>query len=220
MGDSFIVDVSGYLTYVPYTEIETERKIMKMLKQSLIGAVVVVVLMALVAVLFSPAARAQIAEKVKTSVVSVLVVNTALDPVPIAGTVSVANNPLSVQDINEPLRQPYQTVRQTTVGNTGNARNNFEVPAGKRLVIEQITALVETSPATCNALYLNIHVNNAQALNFPVELKHSSTFNLYVMSDKTSFWADQDVSFEARTLGACEYQQVTVNVSGYLVDQP
>ena len=110
---------------------------MKMLKQSLIGAVVVVVLMALVAVLFSPAALAQIAEKVKTSVVSVLVVNTASDPVPVTGTVNLessSDNPLWVR---------------TSAIQPVHFDSQFSVPSGKWLVAEYISAeFFSTVPCT------------------------------------------------------------------------
>jgi hypothetical protein len=193
---------------------------MKKLKHSLVAVFGLLVVTAVIGLIIQPTTRAQIAEKIKTGVTSVLIVNSPSEPIPVAGTVNVANSPLSVQNVNDPIREPYQAVRQTTLGNTGNTRNNFEVPAGKRLVIEQISAIVETSPATCNALFLNVRVTDVQSFYFPIEVVSSSTFNLYAAADKTSFWADQDVSFDARTNGACDYQQVTLNVSGYLVDRP
>jgi hypothetical protein len=64
---------------------------MKMLKQSLIGAAGLVVLAAVMGLMISPATRAQVAEKIKTGVMSVLIVNTPSEPVPIAGTVTVGN---------------------------------------------------------------------------------------------------------------------------------
>ena len=64
---------------------------MKTLKQSLIGAAGLFVLAAVLGLMISPSTRAQIGEKVKTGVMSVLIVNTPSEPVPIAGAVTVGN---------------------------------------------------------------------------------------------------------------------------------
>jgi hypothetical protein len=189
-------------------------------KRSIIAITIVATCIVAAAVLFSPQIRAQVAEKVKSGITSVLVVNGPNEPVPVAGSVTIANDTLSIRDVDTPVRTSYQSIRQTTLGNTGNVRNNFEVPDGKRLVVEQISAVVETSPATCLAVFLNVRVTNAQAFNFPIALTFASSFNLYAMADKTALYADQDIAFDARTIGVCDYQQVTMNVSGYLIDRP
>jgi hypothetical protein len=120
---------------------------MKILKQTLAG--VVVVLVALAALLFSPSARAQIGDKIKTSVISVLVVNNSSEPVPVAGTVNLENNgdnPLSVRNIDSPAIQPV------------HFDVLFDVPPGKRLVAEYISAEY-TSTAPCDVLVINLLVS-------------------------------------------------------------
>lgn len=114
---------------------------MKKLKQSLIAAVGLIVLAVVISILISPSTRAQVAEKVKTGIVSVLVVNTPSQPVPVAGTVDVGNlesTTLIVRDIENPARQPvhYWDSCNIPTGAIGCDLAPFDVPATKRLVIE------------------------------------------------------------------------------------
>jgi len=79
----------------------------------------------------------------------VTVVNTTADPVPVAGTVNVggtanvsisgnsAANPLQVHDVDRAPRQSFvKTLRLTMNFGEIAAVETFDVPAGKRLVIE------------------------------------------------------------------------------------
>ena len=119
---------------------------MKNLKQSLIAIGGIAILVGLTALLFSPAARAQIAEKVKTSVVSVLVVNTASEPVPVTGTVNLKTNSDNPLSIRNPEIQPV------------HFDVLFDVPPGKLLVAEYISAEY-TSTAPCDVLVINLLVS-------------------------------------------------------------
>lgn len=97
----------------------------------------------------------------------VTVVNTTANPVPVAGTVSVggtanvritdnsATNPLQVHDVDNAPRTPYAQTKKLTFNSADRAvLGNFDVPTGKRLVIESFSVfgkfpsgmkLVETS---------------------------------------------------------------------------
>jgi hypothetical protein len=82
----------------------------------------------------------------------VTVVNTTANPVPVAGTVNVggtanvrisdnsATNPLQVHDVDNAPRTAYaQTKKLTFNGPDRQILGNFDVPDGKRLVIESFS---------------------------------------------------------------------------------
>ena len=83
---------------------------------------------------------------------SVNVGNTDANPLPVAGTVTIggtanvsirdnsAANPLQVRDVDHGLRTPYaQTIRMVFNSSDRAVLGNFDVPAGKRLVIESFS---------------------------------------------------------------------------------
>ena len=81
--------------------------------------------------------------------VSVQVVNQSDAPATVTGTISVKNDGnglLLVRDADNPARQPFSFEPFTTLedGNR-HATNTFQVPAGKRLVIEQVSVFVPDS---------------------------------------------------------------------------
>ena len=92
----------------------------------------------------------------------VTVVNTTANPVPVSGVVSVsgtstvnaqqsgswnvgisgnsAANPFLVRDVDQASRKPYaQTIKMTFNSSDRAVLGNFDVPAGKRLVIESFS---------------------------------------------------------------------------------
>ena len=82
----------------------------------------------------------------------VTVVNTTANPVPVAGTVNVsgttnvsisdnsAANPLQVHDVDHGPRTPYAQTKKLSFNPSDRAiLGNFDVPAGKRLVIESFS---------------------------------------------------------------------------------
>lgn len=83
---------------------------------------------------------------------SVTVGNTTANPVPVAGTVNVsgtanvsisdnsADHPLQVRDVDHGSRTPYaQTIKIAFNSSDRAILGNFDVPAGKRLVIESFS---------------------------------------------------------------------------------
>jgi hypothetical protein len=82
----------------------------------------------------------------------VTVVNTTANPVPVAGTVNVggtldvkisdnsATNPLQVQDVDNARRTAFAQTKKLTFNGPDRAiLGNFDVPSGKRLVIESFS---------------------------------------------------------------------------------
>ena len=64
---------------------------MKRLNRTVITAAGLVILSVAVALLISPATLAQVSDKLRTATASVLIVNSASEPVPVAGTISLAD---------------------------------------------------------------------------------------------------------------------------------
>lgn len=99
------------------------------------------------------AAQVKTAQTAPNLSAPVTVVNTTANPVPVAGTVTVsgttnvsitdnsAANPLQVIDVGRAARTPYaQTIMMTFNSGDRAVLGNFDVPAGKQLVIESFSA--------------------------------------------------------------------------------
>ena len=114
--------------------------------QSLVAVFSLLLLLTVFGLLVAPLTPAQVAEKVKSSVISVLVVNSASEPVPVAGTVNLANDDSNPLTVKNPVIQPVHFTTQ------------FEVPAGKRLVVEYISAEFR-SEVPCNVLDVDLRVS-------------------------------------------------------------
>lgn len=69
----------------------TRQRISKRTGRTVIVAAVLVFLTVAIALLVSPATLAQVSDKLKTAAASVLIVNSASEPVPVAGQVSLAD---------------------------------------------------------------------------------------------------------------------------------
>src|SRR5947207_4073698 len=98
------------------------------LKQSLIAFAGLLLLISLIAAVSPSSTRGQGNSGNAPPPFNVNVVNT---PLPVTGTISVGNlgdAPLPVRDVDNPARQPVQF--------EFNGLNDYQVPAGKRLVIE------------------------------------------------------------------------------------
>lgn len=79
----------------------------------------------------------------------VLVVNSPSEPVPVTGTVSVSNlggSPLPVRDVDNGQQPFHRTVPVFYPSGSGGVTTVFTVPAGKRLIIETVSARAELAP--------------------------------------------------------------------------
>lgn len=191
---------------------------MKKLKQQIVAASGIIILATLTVLLISPTARAQITEKIKAGVVSVLVVNTATEPVPVAGTVNVENNadnPLSVRNIGNPSIQPVHFDAL------------FDVPPGKRLIAEYISAEY-TSTTPCNILVVSLRFSGgggAPAIGhtfYPRLIgQDGSGRYVYGLSEVTRVYVDEEKTALIGSTSTCSGLSVsTSRVTGHLINMP
>ena len=164
----------------------------------------------------------------------VIVVNT---PLPVTGTVSVSNlgsNPLPVRDVDNPARQPFQaTLEEPPVGAPPRV---VTVPAGKRLVIEYVSANVIAGDLQCGAppryALTTTAAGVAQAHFFYPEFTGNvgSAGNVsrrYGLSQQTRIYADPNTQL-ALDIGVdsfpvCSFLNLGIgesglHISGHLVD--
>lgn len=131
-----------------------------------------------------------------------------------------------VKNIDEPGRTPYQSSRScSTPGNKVCSADMIAVPAGKRLVIQHLSALVN-----CQSIDNNCELQN----NFVfLTTKGNNIFDgadsAYVpmqTSPNASTAVNQDVRLYVEPGGVPEYQMVfnsgpvfaSMTITGYLVD--
>jgi hypothetical protein len=191
---------------------------MKRLKHSLAAAFGLLVLTAVIGLTLSPPTRAQIAEKIKTGVTSVLIVNGPSDPVPVAGTVNLGNdseNPLPVKNLGNPPIQPVHFDAQ------------FEVPLGKRLVTEFISAEF-SSTGPCSLLTVQLRVSPAGGGAPPLRHTYYPSFigqsgsgeYFYGLSETIRAYVDEGETAVLGTSSTCANLNVSNRrVTGHLVDK-
>jgi hypothetical protein len=168
---------------------------------------------------------------------NVKVVNTESEPVPVTGTVSVSNlggTPLPVRDVDNPARQPFQaSIIEPPLGTPNPVF--FTVPAGKRLVIEYVSAealaldpdcvtpprFALTTTAGGTPLAHFFYPENSGTISFS-----GNTAKVYGLSRQTRIYADPltQVKLNVRTdaLPLCSYNSAgrDLHISGYLVNVP
>jgi hypothetical protein len=109
-------------------------------KRSLIALVGLLVLVGVLATLLPLVGRGQGTPPNGPPPQDVIVINSAAQPVPVTGSVTVANvgsGRLLVRDVDNPARQPFETNQNCSPsGGALGCQMSFTVPAGKRLVIE------------------------------------------------------------------------------------
>ena len=204
----------------------------------------VVALATLLAAAFVPAHSA--AQSNPTGMPSALNVKVTNTPLPVQGTVSVATNtPLPVQgevsvagvvsikDVDKPTLQPFQHsgvfgIAEGTLG----ANHTFEVPNGKRLVIEFVSFDVNFATGqrpTLNFVSVENSTANASPISFHVPLIYQATLvlaaqnsDLYIGNSMTRLYADpgSTVTLGVRKTGSTGTGLASVSVSGHLVDVP
>lgn len=148
-------------------------------KKSLTALVGLLVFIGIVVALVPRVSRGQGNSQNAPPPFNVKVINSPSEPVPVTGTVSVSNlgnSPLPVRDVDNPARQPFQArlcVLGTPAACAGTGfPTSVTVPAGKRLVIEQIAG--QCFPGTTTlAVGLTVTVNSTTVthlfgITFPV----------------------------------------------------
>jgi len=139
----------------------------------------------------------------------------------VGGPVAVAvSNTIANQDIDNPDRQPFLKYVSVNTVNTDNTAVSVPVPAGKRLVIETVTAYREavSQPAINAQIYLRGQVNGVSGLyGLPL-----LTNSLRITTQPMRFRADPgtNVLVIASLSGPVASEIDDVTLSGYLVDVP
>jgi hypothetical protein len=140
-------------------------------------------------------------------------------------------NPLSVRDVDNPARQPYGNFRIINLndGDGGNTTFFSEVPAGKRLVIEQISldGYVPTGQIWQRAV-IGVDRGNS-TLTFDIEVKprgpdpfSNGARDQFASSQQVRLYADagSTPSFFVQRSNSAGTARMQMTISGYFVDVP
>lgn len=149
-----------------------------------------------------------------------------ITPVEITNTasVTVANTtPLAVRDADNPARQPFQSESSESFPAGGDTINVFfSVPAGKRLVVEQVTASIGVLPGQHALMNVMTTANGNQVVHFmkPTEQGEWVGFQVFVVSQPVRFYADAgtQVRLQVNKNSTVGIGSATVSLSGYLID--
>ena len=146
----------------------------------------------------------------------------------IAGTpgVQVVNgleSPVLGRDVDEPARQPFQrTALITFPAGQGTATHEFDVPATSRLVIEYVSARLDTADSILHWFSVRTSAGSSTGTHFFGPIPTSGLPGRYTVSQQTRVYAHpgSTVTIEARRLFnfATGESSGNVAISGYLVD--
>ena len=137
---------------------------------------------------------------------------------------SSATNPVSVKDVDNPARQPFTFFSSTPIPEfLGIGSFNFQVPTGKRLVIEQVSVWIAGGVTN-----LRVQVQTIFPAGQPNKFNFLGTQVIgpdnaeFIASSQMRCYAD-----EGTTASIFVYRYFTglsaaaeVTVSGYLIDLP
>lgn len=163
-------------------------------------------------------------------------VNVVNTPLPVTGTINVGNlgdSPLPVRDVDNPARQPIQANIIEVPPQIPNPIL-FTVPAGKRMVIEYVSADIRANTQCATApQYALRTTTGGVALNHFFQSEFTGTLGAaaneatraYGLSQQTRIYADPNttVTLDIRTdaFPSCAFMvNDGIHVSGYLVDVP
>jgi hypothetical protein len=161
----------------------------------------------------------------------VKVINTSSQPVPTVITNSPimkiktdADNPVFVKDVDNPARQAFQQKLNFNLadGFSEVCMPIATVPAGKRLVIEYVSAKV-TIPGGHKLRALNVFTNlNGDFAYHFLAPTPTGVFNEYVAAQQLRLYADPNtqVNICASRDNGDGIAPVQATISGYLVDLP
>jgi hypothetical protein len=145
---------------------------------------------------------------------------------PSVTVINPATNPAKTSSVDDPGRIPYQFFKlQRCVGSLSCQVTTPQVPQGKRLVVQHVTALGILSPPPGSYLVAgNVFRGEGELISTftPPPLfafNHSSSGEDNFVIDQTTLgYADagSTVTFYTQTTGA--FQQVDFTITGYLLD--
>ena len=181
----------------------------------------------------------------------VVVVNTSANPVPVQvqgtpnvniakmptigidtsrNTVQVGNttaSPVLVRDVDNPARQPFQAGVNVTLNQPTAAfvQTVAIVPAGKRLVIEYVSAIADVpvdQKVVISVLCQNLSASRAVSHVFPVTPQGTfpGPIDRLVASESTRIYVEPEdsVNFIVNRNSAAGTANCLFSISGYLVD--
>ena len=166
------------------------------------------------------------------------VVNTAADPIPVSGAVSVSilgNEPLPVRVVESATLAPFQAFIMRNPQVPGFPFTPFTVPAGQRLVIEYVSGELTGVPSCVTAprMLLRTTVAGTTLTHYfypedtGVITDGVGPVRAYGLSRETRLYADPgtQVLTEIRIAAdpGCGYrtgEDTGLHISGYLVDVP
>jgi len=159
----------------------------------------------------------------------VLVLNSPTEPVPVTGSINVGNlgaNPLPVRDVDNG-RQPFHETKSLFLsGSTGQAITIFTVPAGKRFIVETVSARTELAPLDAvNRVELITELGNKPVFHGILVSKQGLDLNgqnVFVGTHSIRAYADPgtDVQLEFSHSNVSDDAVATMTISGYFIDLP
>lgn len=176
----------------------------------------------------------------------VKVINTAAEPVPVnvinsqvkvqqSGTWNVGINgtptvqignaaPITVRDADRPTAQPYQVDGVLTLPEGFGGENLFfMIPAGKILVIENVSAISHVgSDQTMDSFSVMTKLlpeNNYRTNYLSDQKREYATQTIHTVSESVRLYSENSFAVRATRLGSSGSVTVRYTVSGHLVDK-
>jgi hypothetical protein len=156
--------------------------------------------------------------------------NLGASPLPVTGTVNVGNlgdNPLPVRDVDNPVRQPVQFTGQCSqTGRLFCLMFSYQVPAGKRLVIEYVSISANAPAGQVVAWGISTNVGGRQVAHFLPNTSPAAEFfePFAQMGVPVQLYADPDPDNPVLMIAARNGEGASVtfrgSFSGYLVNVP
>lgn len=138
---------------------------------------------------------------------------------------NTATNPIQVRDVDNPARQPFQKAFTVTLpAGTAFGTESFQVPAGKRLVIEYVSTIEDSS--TINLLELRIFTQLAASgvvHSFVATRVERGIYDpIFFISQQTRLYADPGtyVTVGFITPESNAENEIFLTLSGYFVNVP
>jgi hypothetical protein len=136
-----------------------------------------------------------------------------------SGTANAQAKPALVRSVDEPARQPFQT---NLLPNSSTSNSNavyYQVPAGKRLVIEYISAQAQDLSGTGGA---SLTLGTTAGGNFVSYFVFIGATDNRAYNQATRIYADPGTYVQAFVFNGSGTTHCgsSLNISGYLVDVP
>ena len=155
-----------------------------------------------------------------------IVVQVYADPVKPPQDVNVVNPQVTTRDADNAARQPFQVHGFPDIGDGYYfATFSFNVPAGKRLVMEYVSAIVNVPSGQKVAVWVNANQGSGPVSHYVVPTSLGAFNQLtetFAVGQLTRIYADPSTQVDVvvdRNAGV-GFTSANVSVSGYLVNVP